>query len=265
MKKEDKIKMEGLMNNGLEREIQTILELSKELVKDYGGNSMFFSEPATQQIIDGWEYEYMAVIPKDYKEWLSFARFSVILFDLAIFEMPYEDRELVKEPDLFIIGRIVGDGELVCISIITGKVVRILNGNRKEYASFKEFLNKCIIKMLKNTLAKDGEKLLENEMMGQFEALNCRQIREKTRTFNALSVPERKEYLALLKSISDDAYDEFLEDIRRQAVLDYWQHERALLKQGQATRQWNPKQIEAIMNINTQTGSCEKEAGRPRG
>lgn len=257
--------MDFLMNNGLREEIETIIGLCKEAVKEYGRSSMFMSEPATQQILDDWEYEYMATIPNDYKEWLKFTRFSVILFDLAILEMPYEDKQLINEKNMFIIGRIVGDGELVCMSITTGKVVRVLNGSRKEYASFKEFLNKCIIKMLRNTLAKEGEKLFENESMRQFEQLNCRQIREKTRAFNALDIPERREYLGYLKNISEDVYDEFLEDIRRQAILDYWQHERMLLKQGQATRQWNPAQIEAIMNINTETGSCEKEAGRPRG
>ena len=257
--------MDFLMNNGLREEIETIIGLCKEAVKEYGRSSMFMSEPATQQILDDWEYEYMATIPNDYKEWLKFTRFSVILFDLAILEMPYEDKQLINEKNMFIIGRIVGDGELVCMSITTGKVVRVLNGSRKEYASFKEFLNKCIIKMLRNTLAKEGEKLFENESMGRFEQLNCRQIREKTRAFNALDIPERREYLGYLKNISEDVYDEFLEDIRRQAILDYWQHERMLLKQGQATRQWNPAQIEAIMNINTETGSCEKEAGRPRG
>ena len=257
--------MDFLMNNGLREEIETIIGLCKEAVKEYGRSSMFMSEPATQQILDDWEYEYMATIPNDYKEWLKFTRFSVILFDLAILEMPYEDKQLINEKNMFIIGRIVGDGELVCMSITTGKVVRVLNGSRKEYASFKEFLNKCIIKMLRNTLAKEGEKLFENESMGRFEQLNCRQIREKTRAFNALDIPERREYLGYLKNISEDVYGEFLEDIRRQAILDYWQHERMLLKQGQATRQWNPAQIEAIMNINTETGSCEKEAGRPRG
>lgn len=257
--------MDNLVNNGLKEEILTIVGLCKDLVKDYGRNSMFMSEPATQQIIDQWEYEYMVAIPRDYKEWLKFTRFSVLLFDLAIFEMPYEDKQVVNEKDMFIIGRIVGDGELVCMSIITGKIVRILNGSRKEYASFKEFLNKVIIKMLKNTLAKEGEKLFENESMGKFEHLNRCQTREKTRNFNELDIPERREYLDLLKSISEDAYDEFLVDIRRQAVLDYWEHERILLKQGKATRQWNPTQIESIMNINTETGSCEKEAGRPRG
>ena len=146
--------MEHLINNELKEEIQTIVGLCKELVQDYGRSSMFMSEPATQQIIDEWEYKYLATIPRDYKEWLKFTRFSVLLFDLAIFEMPYEDKELVNEPDMFIIGRIVGDGELVCLSIITGKVVRISNGGRKEYDSFKEFLNKCVIKMLKNTMAR---------------------------------------------------------------------------------------------------------------
>ena len=257
--------MEHLINNELKEEIQTIVGLCKELVQDYGRSSMFMSEPATQQIIDEWEYKYLATIPRDYKEWLKFTRFSVLLFDLAIFEMPYEDKELVNEPDMFIIGRIVGDGELVCLSIMTGKVVRIANGSRKEYASFKEFLNKCVIKMLKNTMAKEGEKLFESGMLGKFEQLNCRQIKEKTREFNALDIPERREFLDVLKSISDEVYDDFLEDIRRQAILDFWQHERGLLKEGKATRQWNPNQIESIMNINQGTGCCEKEAGRPRG
>ena len=40
------------MNNELKEEIQTIVGLCKELVKDYGRSSMFMREPVTQQIID---------------------------------------------------------------------------------------------------------------------------------------------------------------------------------------------------------------------
>lgn len=106
--------------------------------------------------------------------------------------MPYRNRRIVNNPDLFIIGSLVGDSELVCISISTGRIIRIMDGNQKEYASFGEFLRKCIIKLMRNTCSPKHERYILDVSLEPYEELNCRQIKEKTRKFNALSVTKRK-------------------------------------------------------------------------
>lgn len=261
--------MEDKMNisekNSLKAEIREIVKLCEEAVPDYGEKASYFKDGMSEEEITQWEEDNMHIIPEGYKDWLRVTRYSVVLFDLVILEIPYENRRIVNNPDVFIIGSLVGDGELVCISISTGRIIRIMDGNQKEYASFGEFLRKCVIKLMRNTCSPENEKYLLDVSLEPYEELNCKQIKEKTRKFNALNIERRKEYLSLLRTISIDIYDDFIEDIRRQSVLDYWQHERELLRQGQGTRAWNPNQIESIMNINVDTGNCEKEAGRPRG
>jgi hypothetical protein len=263
LQEEDKMNISE--KNSLKTEIKEIVELCEKAIPEYGEKATYFRDGASEEEIAQWEKDNMLMIPEEYKDWLRVARYSVILFDLAILEMPYRNQRIINNPDLFIIGSLVGDGELVCISINTGRIIRIMDGNQREYASFGEFLRKCVIKLMRNTCSPEHERYILDVSLGPYEELNCRQIKEKTRKFNELSVIKRKEYLSLLRTISMDIYDDFVEDIRRQAVLDYWQHERDLLRLGQGTRAWNPNQIEAIMNINVDTGNCEKEAGRPRG
>ena len=71
-------------------------------------------------------------------------------------------------------------------------------------------------------------------------------IKEMTDEFNALSIEERKSYLNSMTEA--DRYD-FIKKIRRQAVIDFWSHERELIKQGLGTREWTPEQMEAILNV----------------
>ncbi len=67
-----------------------------------------------------------------------------------------------------------------------------------------------------------------------------------TDTFNALSVEQRKQ---ILQSMSEADKMELLGRIRTQAVQNFWVHERELIKQGLGTREWTPKQMEAILNM----------------
>ena len=73
--------------------------------------------------------------------------------------------------------------------------------------------------------------------------------KEITDAFNSLSLDARKEYLEALKAESKTQYDKFIKDLSDQAVQDFWDNERELIKQGKGTRDWTIEQQQTIMNI----------------
>ena len=73
--------------------------------------------------------------------------------------------------------------------------------------------------------------------------------KEITDAFNSLSLDARKEYLEALKAESKTQYDNFIKDLSDQAVQDFWDNERELIKQGKGTRDWTIEQQQTIMNI----------------
>ena len=77
------------------------------------------------------------------------------------------------------------------------------------------------------------------------------QLKKMTAAFNSLEVEDR---IRLLDSLAADVREEFVTKIRKQAVADFWTHERELIEQGQSTRDWTPEQIEEIMKISEKTG-----------
>lgn len=80
--------------------------------------------------------------------------------------------------------------------------------------------------------------------------------------FNSLSISDRLEYLADLV-INDNSlkkYKEYIKLIRKQAVVDAWDHERDLIEQGACTRDWTPEQIEKI-NVNSHKPTRHSTSG----
>jgi len=82
--------------------------------------------------------------------------------------------------------------------------------------------------------------------------------REKTDVFNEWSVEERKQFL---EGLTETVTKKFIEDISDQAIQNFWNHERELIKQGLGTRQWAPEQMEAILNVG-EFGKEKLDAGR---
>ena len=72
-----------------------------------------------------------------------------------------------------------------------------------------------------------------------------------TQIFNEFSIDERT---ALLDMLPDADREKFIDNIRKQAVKDFWTHERMLIENGRCTRDWSPWQIEYILNISEETG-----------
>ena len=73
--------------------------------------------------------------------------------------------------------------------------------------------------------------------------------KEITDAFNSLSLDARKEYFEALKAESKTQYDKFIKDLGDQAVQDFWDNERELIKQGKGTRDWTIEQQQTIMNM----------------
>lgn len=85
--------------------------------------------------------------------------------------------------------------------------------------------------------------------------------KELTDAFNSLSIEERKQFL---QTLSQTEYKKFIKDLGDQAVQDYWDNERELVKQGKGTRNWTVEQQNAILNKDS-NGIELKHAGTPKG
>lgn len=137
-------------NNSLTEEIKEIVSLCMKLKPRYGKNSTWFDSKSNDEDIIKWEEQNGISIPESYKEWLRFTDDSQILNIVARFygtKMIGYYNEYVDD-DLIVIGEIIGDGEMLCFSKTTGKIVRFNHGKRKEFNDFKEFLHKYLIRIL---------------------------------------------------------------------------------------------------------------------
>ena len=75
--------------------------------------------------------------------------------------------------------------------------------------------------------------------------------KDMTNIFNSFSPRERRVFL---KALPKDEKEKFIDDIRKQAVKDFWTHEQALIKEGKSTRDWTPEQVEDVLHISEKTG-----------
>lgn len=132
----------------LEKEINTIIKLCDSLENEY--KSEFF-EPADEKAIQEWERKNNVLIPLSYKAWLSFSDGAVIRGTLAHFYgiEGFEVNNLEYPMDCVIIGDLIGDGERLGFSKTSGKILRINHGRIREYDDFAAFLNKMVIRMLR--------------------------------------------------------------------------------------------------------------------
>ena len=109
----------------------------------------------------------------------------------------------------------------------------------------------------------DGERMCFDVNMGEFVRYDHGYIREVGDFTNILNWAI--EYLEImLEAVNDKIRFVFRNDLlRRKAIQGFWIHERELLNNGRCTRQWNGDEIEAIYNINLDTGNKRIYAGKP--
>ena len=133
----------NIPNNSLTEEINEIVALCNELASEYGKDSSWFSAPASETEIIQWEQENKIILPDSYKEWLRFSGDAQIINSTVRFfglKMIGAYNEYVPN-DYVVIGELIGDGEYLCFSKSTGKIIRYNHGKSIEYQSFREILN----------------------------------------------------------------------------------------------------------------------------
>ncbi len=143
----------NLTGNSLEKEIRTILDIYDKY-KDQLGSFEFF-EPATEQEISDWEKKNGITLPESYKDWLRFSNGSTIDMCTAEFFGLEKITKHIKDktclPDEYVwIGNIIGDGERLLFSKVTGRIIRNNHGELTQYDSMKEILLE-VIDMLEDT------------------------------------------------------------------------------------------------------------------
>lgn len=133
----------NIPNNNLTEIIKEVISVCDELSSEYGEDASWFLPPASENEIIEWESERKVKIPESYKEWLLFSNGSQILNNTAQFyglkQIGIYD-EYIHE-DYIVMGELIGDGELLCFSKTTGKIIRYNHGKTIEYQDFKEVLN----------------------------------------------------------------------------------------------------------------------------
>ncbi len=246
--------------NGLKSKMEEIFLLCKEL-EERDINTHWFGEPADENEITAWEKLHGIQIPETYKEWLRFANGANICSPVALLfplkNLSVEEKFLPM--DLVWIGEVFGDGELICFSKRNGKFIRYFEGARKEVEDFSEILQ-VIIHLLKDDLdipdmsdIHEQNELLQRAMSNQDATTqplvkNIIQMpsRKKSMLFNLLEPKYRHIFLMM---ITPQEQKSFIEDIRHQGVVDFWNRERGLLREGKATRDWESEEMEEIYNI----------------
>ncbi len=134
-------------NNSLTEEIIIVVESCNNLKDEY--YSEFFAPVTEDQLLE-WENQNKITMPESYKDWLRFSNGAIIrdflarLYDIKNIEINNKD----YPDDLVIIGELIGDGERLCFSKSTGKIIRINHGDTREYNDFKTFLLRMVIRML---------------------------------------------------------------------------------------------------------------------
>jgi hypothetical protein len=260
-------------DNTLKKEIENILHLCDKYDEENDGEYSFFGEPVKEENMMKWEKENGAKIPDDYKDWLRFSGRCEITQNTAIFRSPMEFVTEYVSDDLVCIGDLLEDGERIFFSKYTGEFVELYESEEYKVKSFKDILHR-LIGILEGALILTADR--HNEILDRTMESGDVQPKEEIYafikllstgdndnyySFNYLNVDDRK---LILKYLTKEETRELVSNLRDRAVKDFWTHEQELLKDGRSTFHWNPDQIEAIMNISTETGNAQMLGGIPR-
>ncbi len=133
-------------NNSLTKEIIKIVELCQKLEHEYLNVTAKFNEPISEEELAKWENDNGIMIPESCKDWLRFSNGSDILNGLMVI---YSLSDFVIEwydmpKDLVVIGNIIGDGEFICFSKGTKKIILEDHGNLEEYNCLNDIINRVI-------------------------------------------------------------------------------------------------------------------------
>ena len=255
----------------VKNEIEIIKRLCEKFDAKQGDCYSSFDKPISEDELLNWEKEHNAFIPELYKEWLRFTKKCVIAQNIAILWGPSEFNSDYVDKEMIVIGELFGDGERVCFSKTTGDFFEVFDGRIKRINGFEEVLRMII-------------RLLDDRPM--LELSKCSSIIEKIKSKGSGADTEIQSFIRVLTEVNSTAFitekfNEFSETdrlnilqllperdrndlliiLRYWAVVNFWKHERELLKNGECTRRWDPDQIEMVMNISEISGNFKSLAG----
>ena len=93
------------------------------------------------------------------------------------------------------------------------------------------------------------------ELYKKFEEMSRKDM---TDAYNELKISDRIEYAEYLRNLPDDkiTFNEFKDDISKQAIQDFWNHERTAIINGTSTYNWTSEQdvCKIISEISVDAG-----------
>lgn len=134
-------------NNSLSDEINEIVYIAKKTE-----NKVFFefNQPATDDELLDLEKYFNTTFPESYKDFMRFSNGADIADEYIVFFNISEVKSLqipTFPDDYIIIGKIIGDGEVICISKKDHQFVRLFEGEERRYTNLKEFFKRPIKKI----------------------------------------------------------------------------------------------------------------------
>lgn len=135
-------------NNSLKNEINEIVDIAVKL-EDI--KRSVFNPPAADSEIAALEKLINYSLPEEYKDFLRFSNGMIMNNYSAdflgidrIINYYLQDKAEWFPTDYIVIANIVGDGEVLCLSSISGRFVRYFDGEETFFDSFKEALKSII-------------------------------------------------------------------------------------------------------------------------
>ena len=152
-------------NNSLKKEIEELLHWCN-VAEEKNEKSSSFDVPVSEKELVEWEEKNGVKIPETFKEWLRFSRKCNIANGVANFWGPDEFNSDYVPDDLVVIGEMIGDGERVCFSKITGNFIRFFeNDDMEEYDDFGSLLNKIMRILGKRKVNSHKKEVPEEKML----------------------------------------------------------------------------------------------------
>lgn len=144
-------------DNSLKSEIEQIVKIAFALD---GMEHFMFYPPASENELRELEEYFHAKFPESYKEWMRFSNGAEIFGNyITIFTTSELRKYQIKcmPDDYIIIGTLIGDGELLCISKTSGQFIRCFEGKETYYDTLNDFFKRPLKRMLLNAEEMVGE------------------------------------------------------------------------------------------------------------
>lgn len=131
-----------IKGNPLEQILLKMVDLCEEKGPVYGYKNTVIAKPATEEEITAWEKEQGLLLPDSYKDFLEFAN-GVQFFGHSEYIAGLQGLNPSEEylgADYILMGEMIGDGTMICMSKSNGHVYIADHGEYEDKGEFAEFL-----------------------------------------------------------------------------------------------------------------------------